>query len=84
MRVAALRIGGEPEQWRNLGFDVDGAAITMLGSVRIELSAAAEQGAIESWALECAEVPSTIDGLTTEARSSGRPRSCPSERRACN
>jgi hypothetical protein len=66
MDVVALRIGGEPAQWRELGFAVDAEQDAMVGGVRLELVRSAERGAIESWALDGAEVPSSIDGLPTE------------------
>lgn len=67
MRVAALRIGGKPDLWRELGFDVSGDGVAMLGGVRIELLDSAEPGAISSWALDGAGVPDSIDGLATDA-----------------
>lgn len=73
MRVAALRIGGEPEQWRKLGFDVQDEGIAMLGGVRLELLPPGKQGAIESWALEGTAVPGSIDGLPTAAGVRGGP-----------
>ena len=65
MRVAALRIGGEPDAWRDLGFDVDDRGIVVLGGVRLELGSDFEPGAIASWALDGNEVPPSIDGLRT-------------------
>jgi len=67
MRVAALRIGGEAEGWRELGFDVRPDASVVLSNSRLELVASAEVGAIESWALEGDDVQPAIDGLATEA-----------------
>jgi hypothetical protein len=67
MRVAALRIGGNPDEWRQLGFEVGSDGVTMLGGVRLELLPAAKHGAIESWALEGAGLPASIDGLPTDA-----------------
>jgi len=67
MRVAALRIGGKPDEWRQLGFEVGIDGVAMLGGVRLELLEAAKQGAIESWALEGAGHPASIDGLPTDA-----------------
>ena len=66
-RVAALRIGGTPDEWRQLGFDVGTDGVAMLGAVRLELLESAKQGAIESWALEGAGLPASIDGLPTDA-----------------
>jgi hypothetical protein len=74
MRVAALRIGGEATQWRELGFDVTGEGVATLGGVRVELLPSAEPGAIESWALDGAEVPGSIDGLPTEQAARGATR----------
>ncbi|MDX6586852.1 MAG: hypothetical protein QOI31_1325 [Solirubrobacterales bacterium] len=71
MRVAALRIGGKHEEWRELGFDVDNDGVAVLGGVRLELLPAAKQGAIESWALEGADLPGSIDGLPTESGTRG-------------
>jgi hypothetical protein len=67
MQVAALRIGGEPEQWRELGFDVDAEDGAMVGRIRLELLRFADPGTIASWALDGAEVPDSIDGLPTDA-----------------
>ena len=67
MEVAALRIGGEPGDWRGLGFDVDADAVTRVGGVRIELLSPARRGAIESWTLSGTDVPASVDGLPTEA-----------------
>ena len=67
MRVAALRIGGKPDEWRQLGFEVGTNGVAMLGPVRLELLESAERGAIESWAVEGTNVPSSIDGLATDA-----------------
>jgi hypothetical protein len=66
VRVAALRIGGEPERWTELGFAVDGGGIATVGGVRLELAPAAPRGAIASWALEGERVPASVDGLPTE------------------
>ncbi len=77
MKVAALRIGGEPERWRKLGFDVRGDGrgdgVAMLGSVRLELLPDAKRGAIESWALEGTDIPDSIDGLRADAGGCGGP-----------
>ena len=67
MRVAALRIGGKPERWRKLGFDVQEDAVALLGGLRIELLPPHGDGAIESWALEGADVPASIEGLATDS-----------------
>ncbi len=71
MRVAALRIGAAPEGWRELGFDVGDDGVAMLGCVRLELWPSAEEGEIESWALEGAGIPGSIDGLRTDAGDRG-------------
>ena len=65
MRVAALTLGCEPEAWRDLGFQVDTGGVMMLGPVRLELRQEAARGAIESWSLEGANVPESVDGLKT-------------------
>jgi hypothetical protein len=70
MKVAALRIGAEPGQWRELGFEVD-AAGSVAGEVRLELLPSAERGAILSWALDGDDVPDSVDGLPTEAGARG-------------
>jgi hypothetical protein len=67
MNVAALRIGGEPVQWRELGFQVDGGGSVAVGAVRLEVLPSAERGAIVSWALDGSEVPESVDGLPTNA-----------------
>jgi hypothetical protein len=66
MRVAALRIGGEPGQWRELGFDVGNDGVTVIGGVRLEVQPSAEPGAIVSWALDGDDVPDSVDGLVTD------------------
>jgi hypothetical protein len=71
MRVASLRIGAEPEGWRELGFDVRPDATTALSNARLEFVTSAEIGAIGSWTLEGDGVPSEIDGLRTDAGSRG-------------
>lgn len=71
MVVAALRIGGEPELWRELGFEVGDDGVTVVGGVRLELVASADSGAIESWALEGDGIPRAIDGLATDAAARG-------------
>jgi hypothetical protein len=65
LRVAALRTGGEPDEWRELGFDVGAGGVTSLGEIRLELEPSAERGSIVSWTLEGEEVPDSIDGLPT-------------------
>ena len=75
MKVAALRLGAEVAQWRELGFDVTDEGVAMLGGVRIELLPSAEPGTIESWALDGAPVPDSIDGLPTDRADRGGPRS---------
>src|SRR5688572_4487061 len=45
----------------------------MLGAVRIELSADAASGRIESWALEGDDIPDSMDGLPTRAARRGGP-----------
>lgn len=71
LNVAALRIGGEPEQWRELGFAVSDDGVVMVGPIRIELLPSAKPGRIASWALDGAS-PNLIDGLATDqARRSG-------------
>ena len=67
MRVAALRIGGEPGQWRELGFDVGNDGVAVIGGVRLEVQPSAEHGAIGSWALDGDDVPDSVDGLVTDA-----------------
>ena len=67
MEVAALRIGAEPSQWRELGFEVGGEGEVMVGGVRLELLPSAERGAIVSWALDGPQVPESVDGLRTDA-----------------
>lgn len=67
MEVAALRIGAEPSQWRELGFEVRAEREVMVGGVRLELLPSAERGAISSWALDGEGVPDSIDGLATDA-----------------
>ena len=67
MRVAALRIGGEPRQWRELGFDVGNDGVAVIGGVRLEVQPSAEPGAIGSWALDGDDVPGSVDGLVTDA-----------------
>ncbi len=69
MRVAALRIGGDPAQWRELGFRVDAGGFVNVGGVRLEVLESAERGAIESWTLDGADVPDSIDGVPTSAGS---------------
>ena len=76
MKVAALRIGGRAERWRELGFAVSDAGIATLGEVRVELLPAADPGVIVSWALDGVGAPDTVDGLQTEAA----PRSVPADR----
>jgi hypothetical protein len=71
VRVAALRIGGEPERWRELGFDIDEGGLAMVGGVRLELDPAAKRGAINSWALDGDGVPDPVDGLPTDTASAG-------------
>lgn len=65
MIVSALRIGGKPETWRELGFEVDGRGVARLGDVRIELRDDIA-GEIASWALDHGEIPADIDGLPTD------------------
>lgn len=72
MRVSALRIGGEPTAWRELGFTVDDEGVVMTGGVRLELLRSAKPGAIASWALDGTGVPDSIDGLATEAAPRGQ------------
>ena len=73
MKVASLRIGGDPREWRELGFEVGAEGVVMAGPVRLELASAARPGAIDSWALEGTGVPESIDGLATEAAARGGP-----------
>ena len=72
MRVAALTVGGEPEGWLAMGFDIH-ARVLMLGPVRVELSASAPAGTIESWALDGTDVPESVDGLATDSAERGGP-----------
>jgi hypothetical protein len=65
MRVAALRIGGEPAGWRELGFVVDAGGFLSVGGVRLELGDSAPRGVIESWTLDGEGVPDSVDGLVT-------------------
>jgi hypothetical protein len=65
MRVAALRIGGEPERWRKLGFAVEDGSVK-LGGVRVEFLPPGDVEGIVSWSLEGAEVPRSIDGLVSD------------------
>lgn len=67
MRVSALTVGSEPQAWRDLGFEVSDRGETMLGPVRLEFSAGATPGRIESWAIDGDDVPGSIDGLATRA-----------------
>jgi hypothetical protein len=67
MRVAALRIGGEPAGWRELGFHIGGGGSVIVGGVRLKLVTSAKPGAVESWTLDGAEVPDSVDGLPTES-----------------
>lgn len=73
VRVAALMIGGKPDEWRGLGFEVSDSGVAMLGPVRIELSDAVQAGTIGRWALEGEDVPGSIDGLQTLAAERGGP-----------
>jgi hypothetical protein len=73
MRVAALRIGGELEPWRELGFHVSEGGIAMVGAVRLELLPSAEPGKIVSWALDGVDVPDSIDGLPSDTAARGGP-----------
>lgn len=66
MNVAELRIGGKTEKWRELGFEIREDGVVMVGAIRLELVPSTEQGAIASWALDAAGVPSSIDGLATD------------------
>ena len=66
VRVASLRIGAEPDDWRQLGFDLGPDGTVALDNAQLELSASATRGAIESWAIEGDGVPTEIDGLPTE------------------
>jgi hypothetical protein len=70
MNVSALRIGGKVGQWRELGFEVEDG-VAMVGAIRIELVADAEQGKIASWALDGANVPTSLDGLPTGTAARG-------------
>jgi hypothetical protein len=72
MNVAALRIGGEPEGWRALGFHLDDGVV-MAGPVRLEILPGAEAGVIASWALDGEGVPESLDGLPTGAAARGGP-----------
>jgi hypothetical protein len=74
MRVAALRIGAEPEEWRDLGFGVSPEGAVELGNARLELSASARRGEIGSWALEGEGLPEELDGLPTDAGVRGEPK----------
>ena len=67
MKVAALRIGGEPAGWRELGFQVDEGGAVIVGGVRLEVRESAERGTIESWTLDGADAPDSVDGLPTAA-----------------
>jgi len=69
MRVSSLRIGAEPEGWRELGFEVQPDASVALANARLMLTGSAEAGTIDSWALEGDDVPSEIDGLRTDTGS---------------
>ena len=60
MRLTALRIGGEVESWRSLGFDVQDGRL-MLGGVTIELTG--ERAGISAWAVE--GLSEEIEGLPT-------------------
>jgi hypothetical protein len=71
--VAALRIGGEASQWRELGFEVAEEGLVMAGGVRLELLPSSEQGTIGSWALDGEGVPDSIDGLRTDEADRGGP-----------
>ena len=71
MRVAALRIGGEPGQWRELGFDVGNDGVATIGGVRLEVQPSAEPGVFGSWALDGDDVPDSVDGLATDAAARG-------------
>jgi hypothetical protein len=73
MRVAALRIGGEPARWRELGFHLGHDGVAVIGGVRLELQQSAEPGAIGSWALDGGHVPDSVDGLATDAAIRGGP-----------
>jgi hypothetical protein len=72
MRVAALRVRGRADLWRDLGFEVAGDRIPV-ANCAIELDPDPRRAAIESWALDAERVPSSIDGLRTEpgARTTG-------------
>ena len=67
MRVAALRIGGGPAEWRELGFAVDAGDTVTVGEVRLELVSQAKRGSIASWTLDGVDVPDSVDGLLTES-----------------
>jgi hypothetical protein len=73
MRLAALRIGGEPGRWRELGFEIGDDGVAMAGDVRLELLPSAQPGALTSWALENDAVPDSIDGLATGTAERGGP-----------
>jgi hypothetical protein len=67
MRLASIRVGADPDRWRELGFEVRPGDRVPLGNGCLELDGAATRGSIASWALEGAEVPGSIDGLSTRA-----------------
>jgi hypothetical protein len=73
MRVAALRIGADIEQWRQLGFQVSDDGNPKVGAVRLELRPDAERGKVVSWALEGEDLPVSVDGLPTDAAKRGGP-----------
>ncbi len=65
MEVSGLRIGGDAATWRELGFQVDGGNSIVVGGVRLEVLESAQRGTIGSWTLDGADVPDSIDGLST-------------------
>lgn len=63
-QLLSIRVGDDPDSWRELGFHVEGTT-TRLDGVDIELVGPDEGRGIRSWCL--AELTTAIDGLPTHA-----------------
>lgn len=69
--LTELTLAGEPDRWREAGFDVDGADLTV-GAVRLRLAGEEPGRRIVRWALDGLG-PADLDGLPTEPAASRAP-----------
>jgi len=65
MSIVELSLAADAANWQALGSSIDSDGCTTIGGTRIRLVPRIQGAGLLGWGLDAADVPSSIDGITT-------------------